>query len=230
MIVTQSGGPCVCKTEICDSDTDYNACLAVLKLDLITATAAVSGISSFLLGLFANLPISLAPGMGLNVYFTFMTVGAYGSGKVPYETALTAVFMEGVIFLVLSLLGIRQWLARMIPQSIKIAIGAGIGIFLAFIGLQSSAGIGLVGGNKDTIVALTGCIQDATGHCQPGTHMKSPTTWMGILGFFIITICLLYRIKGAVLFGMIFISVLSWIRGTPFTYFPYTPQGNEMFD
>ncbi|KAF9986353.1 hypothetical protein BGZ75_001938 [Mortierella antarctica] len=230
MIVAHSGGPCVCKSENCDSDPDFTACLAVFKLDLITATAAISGLSSLLLGLFANLPICLAPGMGLNVYFTYMTVGANGSGKVSYETALTAVFMEGIIFLVLSIVGIRQWLARLIPQSIKIATGAGIGIFLAFIGMQSSAGIGLIGSDKDTVVALTGCIRDATGACLPGTHMKSPTTWMGILGFVIISICLLFRVKGAVLIGMIFISVLSWIRGTPFTYFPYTPQGNEMFE
>ncbi|KAF9574295.1 hypothetical protein EC968_007064 [Mortierella alpina] len=230
MIVTHSGGPCVCKSENCTSDPEYTACLAVFRLDLITATAAISALSSLLLGLFANLPICLAPGMGLNVYFTYMTVGPHGSGKVSYETALTAVFMEGVIFLALSIFGVRQWLARLIPQSIKIATGAGIGIFLTFIGMQSSAGIGLIGSDKDTIVALTGCIREATGECLPGTHMRNPTTWMGILGFVIISICLLFRVKGAVLFGMIFISVLSWIRGTPFTYFPYTPEGNHAFE
>ncbi|CAO3574783.1 unnamed protein product [Mortierella alpina] len=229
MIVSHSGGPCKCKSEDCDTDPEYTACLAVFKLDLITATAAISAISSLLLGVFANLPICLAPGMGLNVYFTYMTVGAHGSGRVSYETALTAVFLEGVIFLALSLLGIRQWFARLIPHSIKIATASGIGLFLAFIGMQSSAGIGLIGSDKDTIVALAGCIRDAAGACVPGTQMKSPTTWMGILGFVIITLCLLFRVKGAVLIGMIFISVLSWIRNTPFTYFPYTPQGNEMF-
>ncbi|KAF9287369.1 hypothetical protein BGZ68_001925 [Mortierella alpina] len=229
-IVVETGGPCDCKAEDCNSDPEYNACLAVLHLDLITATIAISGLSSLLLGVFSNLPICLAPGMGLNVYFTYMTVGTHGSGKISYETALTAVFMEGVIFLALSVSGIRQWFARLIPKSIKIATGAGIGLFLTFIGMQSSAGIGLIGSDKDTIVALTGCIQDATGACIPGTHMRNPTTWMGILGFVIISVCLLFRVKGAVLLGMIFISVLSWIRGTPFTYFPYTPGGNERFD
>lgn len=92
--------------------------------------------------------------MGLNAYFTYNVVGYHGSGKVSYETAVAAVLIEGVIFFILSVFGIRQWLARIIPMSIKIAMGCGIGLYLSFIGLQSSAGIGLVGPDASTLVTL----------------------------------------------------------------------------
>ncbi|KAG0241832.1 permease family-domain-containing protein [Mortierella sp. GBAus27b] len=233
LIVTESGGTCVCTSTtdpICKDDPAYNDCLATLKLDMVTATAAIACISTFLMGLFANLPIGLAPGMGLNAYFTYTVVGFHGSKNIKYETALAAVFIEGILFILLSLFGVRQWLARLIPQSIKIATGAGIGLYLAFIGFQASAGIGLIGNDDATLVGLAGCVKDATGACEPGTHMRGPTTWMGIFGFVIISVCLLFRVKGAVLIGILTVSILSWIRGTTFTFFPYTPQGNSSFD
>ncbi|KAI1317249.1 hypothetical protein EDD11_008735, partial [Mortierella claussenii] len=236
LIVTDSGGPCICSnrgntTDVgCSTDPNYVNCLSTLKLDLVTATAAIACFSTLLMGLFANLPIGLAPGMGLNAYFTYTVVGFHGSKRISYETALAAVFIEGILFILLSLFGIRQWLARLIPQSIKIATGAGIGLYLMFIGVQSSAGIGLIGGDKATLVTLTGCVRDTAGGCVDGTHMRGPTTWMGIFGFIIISICLLYRVKGAVLVGILFISILSWFRGTTFTYFPYTEAGDAMFN
>lgn len=97
---------------------------------------------------------SLFFSMGLNAYFTYNVVGYHGSGKVSYQTAVAAVLIEGCIFLILSIFGIRQWLARVIPMSIKVAMGCGIGLYLCFIGLQSSAGIGLVGLDKSTLVTL----------------------------------------------------------------------------
>ncbi|KAF8939445.1 inner membrane protein yieG [Dissophora ornata] len=236
LIVTDSGGPCVCNnggntTDVgCFTDPAYSECLAILKLDLITATSAIACLSTFLMGVFANLPLGLAPGMGLNAYFTYTVVGFHGSNKISYETALAAVFIEGILFVILSLLGIRQWLARLIPQSIKVATGAGIGLFLMFIGVQSSAGIGLIGSDSATLVTLSGCVLDDTGACVDGTHMRSPTTWMGIFGFVIISVLLLYRVRGAVLVGILFISILSWFRNTTFTYFPYTEAGDAMFD
>ncbi|OZJ04138.1 hypothetical protein BZG36_02836 [Bifiguratus adelaidae] len=146
-IISDSGGPCVCTNATdpaCLEDQEYLDCVFVVKQDLITGTTVASIIATFLMGVLANLPLGLAPGMGLNAYFTYTVVGFHGTGKIPYETALAAVFIEGLIFIVLSVLGIRQWLARLIPMSIKIAMGAGIGMYLAFIGLQTSAGIGLV--------------------------------------------------------------------------------------
>ncbi|KAF9104442.1 hypothetical protein BGX29_001864 [Mortierella sp. GBA35] len=236
LIVTDSGGPCRCENGngnstdvLCLNDPAYNDCLATLKLDLITATATIACISTLLMGVFANLPIGLAPGMGLNAYFTYTVVGFHGSNKISYETALAAVFVEGLLFVLLSFFGVRQWLARLIPQSIKIASGAGIGLYLCFIGLQSAAGIGLIGGDPATLVRLDGCIKDTTGACIDGTHMRSPTTWMGIFGFILISIFLTLRIRGSVLYGILAISILSWIRGTEFTYFPDTPAGEAAF-
>jgi len=87
-------------------------CVQLIKRDLVTATAAIAALTSFCMGLFANLPIALAPGMGLNAYFAYTVVGFHGAGMVPYQVALTAVFVEGWVFVGLTLLGIRQWLAR----------------------------------------------------------------------------------------------------------------------
>jgi AGZA family xanthine/uracil permease-like MFS transporter len=79
----------------CDNDPDYYLCLGDLRRDLITATAAISALTSFCMGLFANMPIALAPGMGLNAYFSYNVVGYHGTGPVSYRLALTAVFVEG---------------------------------------------------------------------------------------------------------------------------------------
>lgn len=195
------------------------------------ATTIIAMISSTLIGVFANLPIGMAPGMGLNAYFTYTVVGFHGSGKVSYETALAAVFIEGIIFLVLSIFGVRQWLARIIPMSIKIAMGCGIGLYLCFIGLQASAGIGLVSLDTSTLVTLGGCPASAfvDGVCTSG-HMTNGTTYMGLLGLMIMAILLLYRVRGAILISIVFIAITSWPRNNAVTYFPDTVQGNLMFD
>ncbi|KAJ2712751.1 hypothetical protein H4R19_002594, partial [Coemansia spiralis] len=143
LIIADSGGPCDCDRAkfgaICSGDPAYTQCLQGLKQDIITATCAIACIACVLMGLLANLPIALAPGMGLNAYFAYTVVGFHGSGKVSYENALAAVCIEGIVFFVLSVVGLRQWFARMIPVALKTATGAGIGLYLAFIGLQSSA-------------------------------------------------------------------------------------------
>lgn len=170
--------------------------------------------------------------MGLNAYFTYTIVGYHGSGNVSYQTALAAVFIEGIIFFILSIFGVRQWLARVIPMSIKIAMGCGIGLYLCFIGLQSSAGIGLVTLDSSTLVTLGGCPKealDSQGVCQWG-HMTSPTMWMGILGLILMSMLLMYRVRGAILIAIIIIAITSWPRNSPITYFPYTASGDEMFN
>ncbi|CAG8713768.1 18634_t:CDS:2, partial [Racocetra fulgida] len=170
-------------SDLCVNDSDYLACQAIVKQDLITATAAVSCIATAIMGLFANLPLALAPGMGMNAYFTYTVVGFHGSGKIAYETAIAAVFVEGLLFVFLSVFGLRQLLARLIPMSIKIATGAGVGFFITFIGLQRSAGIALISHDPSTIVTLGGCpdqyYNKTTGICT-GHNMESPTTWLGI--------------------------------------------------
>ncbi|KAJ3266836.1 hypothetical protein HK104_006013, partial [Borealophlyctis nickersoniae] len=233
-ILTDSGGPCGCTAAppVCLADPAYQSCLAHIKKDYITATAAIAAISCVAMGLFSNLPIALAPGMGLNAYFAYQVVGFQGSGKVPYRTALAAVFIEGIIFMVLSAFGLRQLLAKAVPLSIKVATGGGIGLFLALIGSESSAGIGLVTGDNATLVALGGCPASSkdpvTGHCLSNT-MEGGATWLGILGLLLIGILLSFRVKGSILIGIIFISAISWFRNSAVTYFPYTEKGDAMF-
>ncbi|KAI0246035.1 permease family-domain-containing protein [Lactifluus subvellereus] len=234
-ILSDTGGNCECPTgDGCTSDATYLACVADVRRDLITSTAAVSALASCLMGLLANLPVGMAPGLGLNAYFTYSIVGFHGTGIVTYREALAAVFMEGWIFLLLSLLGIRQWLIRLMPQSLILAVGAGIGIFIAFIGL-SSGGLGVIGGDTVHFVGLGGCTEDhylpnLPGYCD-GAVMRNPTMWLGIFtGGFLTVFFMLYRVKGAILIGIFLTSIVSWVRGTPFTTFPYTDAGNTAFD
>jgi AGZA family xanthine/uracil permease-like MFS transporter len=117
-----------------------------------------------------------SPGMGLNAYFTYQVVGFHGTGPVSYRLALTAVFVEGFVFVFLSLIGMRQWLVKVIPSSIKVASGVGIGMFLTMIGMSAS-GIGLISGSPDTPTDIAGCspqYQDASGHCN-SHKMTDPT-------------------------------------------------------
>ncbi len=95
------------------------------------------------MGAFANMPIGVAPAMGVNAYFTYSVVGFRGTGSVTYQQALACVFIEGLIFVALSLLGVRQVLVKSLPPSLKTSMGVGIGLFLCFIGFQSAAGLGL---------------------------------------------------------------------------------------
>ncbi|KAJ5729220.1 xanthine/uracil permease [Penicillium malachiteum] len=189
-ITSETGGTCICPAESmedhCATNTEYLLCVQEVKRDLVTATAAIAALSTFCMGLFANLPIALAPGMGLNAYFAYTVVGVHGAGMIPYRVALTAVFVEGWVFFGLTLIGMRQWLARALPASIKLATGCGIGLYLALIGLTYSAGIGLVQGATDTPIELAGCVNAPqyldpdTGLCLNSEKMRSATMWVGI--------------------------------------------------
>ncbi|TGZ81068.1 putative nucleoside transporter [Ascodesmis nigricans] len=237
-ITADSGGTCVCQfTEedpICEKNVEYLLCKGIVQRDLVTATAAIAALTSFLMGLGANIPISCAPGMGLNAYFAYQVVGYHGTGPISYNLALTAVFVEGFIFIALSIFGLRQWLARAIPRSIKLATGAGIGLYLAIIGLTYSAGIGAITGSKATPVELAGCkpefLDEITGVCT-GPKMRNPTLWIGIFCGGIFTAFLMaYRVKGAIIAGIALVSIISWPRVSEVTYFPYTPVGQARFD
>lgn len=239
-ITSETGGTCVCPPEsmddFCDTNSEYLLCVQEIKRDIVTATAAIAALSTFCMGLFANLPIALAPGMGLNAYFAYTVVGRHGNGLVPYSVALTAVFVEGWVFFGLTLIGMRQWLARALPSSIKLATGVGIGLYLALIGLTYSAGIGLVQGAQDTPIELAGCYNSDenfgdNGLCLSSTKMRSPTMWVGIFcGGVFTAMLMMYRIKGAVIAGILLVSIISWPRTTPVTYFPYTELGTSSFD
>ncbi|KAL2074555.1 hypothetical protein VTL71DRAFT_8333 [Oculimacula yallundae] len=250
-ILSESGATCICNNKSdpsCSKDLEYARCLigrvfpsygsqvlilGGIKRDLTTATAAIAGLGSVAFGFITNLPVALAPGMGLNAYFTYQVVGFHGTGSVSYELALTAVFIEGLIFLFLSLIGMRQWLVKVIPASVKVASGVGIGIFLTEIGMSYS-GIGLISGSNVTPTDLAGCppqyIDVYTGRCS-SHKMQNPTLWIGIMGGGVLTAFLMsYRIKSAIIIGIAFVSVISWPRNTTFTFFPHTEAGDSKFN
>jgi adenine/guanine/hypoxanthine permease len=191
--------------------------------------------------------------MGLNAYFTYQVVGVHGSGSVPYRLALTAVFVEGFIFIFLSLIGMRQWLVKLVPASLKIAATAGIGLFLTLIGLSTTAGVGLISGGSSTPLELAGCPSqylDAFGQCQSHKLLDPRVcvplavcresqlilcfvkkVWIGICcGGMVTGLLMMYRVKGAIFYGIAIVSIMSWPRGTSFTAFPYTAAGQEGFD
>ncbi|PON23189.1 MFS transporter, AGZA family, xanthine/uracil permease [Trichoderma gamsii] len=236
-ILSQTGGTCDCDLKNkfqCDTIPAYADCKEEVRRDLITATAAIAGLASLFFGLLTNLPVALAPGMGLNAYFAYQVVGSNGSGSISYRTALTAVFFEGIIFIFLALTGMRQWLVKLIPTTMKTATGVGIGFLLTEIGLSSSSGIGAItGGSTSTPLALGGCppdmINPETGACNAG-QMTNPTMWLAVFCGGIVTAFLMaFRIKYALVIGVALVSIISWPRNTPVTYFPDTPEGDSRF-
>ncbi|CAL1381289.1 unnamed protein product [Linum trigynum] len=232
----------------------YSACLDRIRKDLIVATVASSLIGCVIMGAFANLPLALAPGMGSNAYFAYTVVGFHGSGNVSYQSALAAVFIEGLIFLAISAVGLRARIAKLVPKPVRISSSAGIGLFLAFIGLQSNQGIGLVGYSSSTLVTLGACPKSSRASLAPviamangtvslipgGTvsgdilclrgRMESPTFWLGIVGFIIIAYCLVKNIKGAMIYGIVFVTAVSWFRHTKVTAFPDDSAGDAAFE
>ena len=160
---------------------------------VFVATCLAAALGCFIMAFLANWPIGMAPGMGLNAFFAFGVVGAMGY---TWQQALGAVFVSGVIFLVLSASGLRKWLIEGIPKSLRAAIVAGIGLFLALIALKSA---GIVVGNDATLVSQG--------------DLSSPTVLLAILGFFIIAVLDAMKIKGAILIGILAITVLSAILG-----------------
>ncbi len=159
---------------------------------VFVATCLAAALGSLIMGLYANYPFGLAPGMGLNAYFTYGVVLGMG---MAWQTALGAVFISGILFLIISLLPIREWIINAIPMTLKMAISAGIGLFLAIIALKSA---GVVVNSDATLVTLG--------------DLTQPSTVLATLGF-VIMVALSYRkVPGAVLIGILAVSVL----GVPF--------------
>lgn len=150
-----NAGTIMCKSF---SDPGWMACVEDAKRSLIAATAICSFVSCILMGVAANMPLILAPGMGINAYFTYNVVGFWNfNGMLTYKEALATVFVEGWIFLAISLVGVRARLISIVPPSIMYATATGIGFFLSFIGFQGSEGIGLITYDGATLVKLGGC-------------------------------------------------------------------------
>lgn len=209
----------------------YENCLAKTRSDLIVATVLSAMIGSFAMGILANLPLGLAPGMGANAYLAYNLVGFHGSGSISYQTAMAVVLVEGCAFLAISAFGLRAQLARLIPQPVRLACAAGIGLFIAFVGLQLHQGVGLVGPDPSTLLTITACADNdpVTGACIGG-KMRSPTFWLGLAGFLITCYGLMKEIKGSMIYGILFVTLISWIRGTAVTYFPPSPQGDAKYN
>ncbi|HLV27790.1 MAG TPA: NCS2 family permease [Burkholderiaceae bacterium] len=160
---------------------------------VFVATCLAAALGSIIMALVANWPIGMAPGMGLNAFFAFTVVGALGYS---WQQALGAVFISGVIFLIITITGIRGWLVAGIPRSLRSAIAAGIGLFLAIIALTSS---GIVVASPATKIALG--------------NLTEPAALYTILGFFIIAALDALRIRGAILIGIMVVTLLSMALG-----------------
>jgi len=158
---------------------------------VLIATALAAGIGSILMGLIANLPFALAPGMGMNAYFTYTVVNQM---HIPWQTALAAVFLDGVIFLILSLLPFRSRMIEDIPYNIKLAAAAAIGLFIAFIGFKNA---GLIHANPATLVEMGPVYRPATG--------------LMIFGLILMTTLLHRKVKGALLWGMLAVTALGFL-------------------
>lgn len=161
------------------------------------ATCLAAAIGTAIMGLYANYPVALAPGMGLNAYFAFGVVLGMGH---TWQVALGAVFISGVIFLIISVLPIREAIINSIPYSQKLAIGAGIGLFLGLIGLKEA---GMVVDHPATLVGLG--------------KVAAPTVLMAILGFLLIAILDYRKLPGAIIVGILVVTVLGIALGlSPF--------------
>lgn len=160
---------------------------------LITATALITIFSTVLNGLWANTPVAMSVGMGLNAYFTFgLCIGM----KVPWQTALGVVFLSGVIFVVLSFTNFRMWIIRSIPLDLRRAISAGIGTFISFVAFQQ---MGFIVNNDAVLVGIG--------------NFKDPNVLLGVLGLFLVICFWAWKIKGAFILAVLATSVIAWVLG-----------------
>jgi AGZA family xanthine/uracil permease-like MFS transporter len=157
------------------------------------ATCLAAGFASILMGASANMPLALAPGMGLNAYFAFTVVGAMG---VPWPVALGCVFISGVAFLLLTFAGIRQLIIAAIPQYLFAAVAGGIGLFIGFIGFKNA---GIVVSDEATSVALG--------------NLRAPSAALALLGLAIVAALAAWKVRGAILIGIVATTLAGWALG-----------------
>lgn len=167
------------------------------KTAVLMATAISSFIGSMCMAFMANYPFALAPGMGLNAYFTFTVCMQYG---VPWRTGLFAVFIEGVVFIILSLTNIREAIFNAIPSTLRLAVSGGIGLFIAFIGFQDA---GLIVSNNNTLVAYIDFSKDF--------FNSGMAAIFAITGVFITGILLVKKVRGGILFGILITWIIAMI-------------------
>ena len=160
---------------------------------VFVATCLAAAFGSLLMGVLANYPIGLAPGMGQNAFFTYGIV--LGSGH-TWQAALGAVFVSGLLFLLISVLPVRAWIINAIPKNLKLGISAGIGLFIAFIALKNA---GIVVANPATLVGFGDLTQFSS--------------VMALVGLFLIAVLVSVQFKGAIIVGMIGVSIVGWLIG-----------------
>jgi AGZA family xanthine/uracil permease-like MFS transporter len=162
-----------------------------MPLAAVTAATCLSAaFGSILMGVVARYPIALAPGMGLNAYFTYTVCLKM---HIPWQTALGAVFLSGIIFLALTAAGIRQMILRSIPHELYAAVASGIGLFIAFIGFRNS---GLVIGDPETLVGLG--------------NLRNPTTALALFGLILMVALEVKKVRGAILLGVLSTTAFAW--------------------
>lgn len=160
---------------------------------VFTATAIASALGCLIMGIVAKYPIAIAPGLGVNAFFAYSVVIGM---KIPWQTALAGVFIAAVVFFIITIFKLREMIIDAIPQSLKLAMAAGIGLFIAFIGLHDG---GLIVADKATTVAF--------GPLNVGT------TWLTIFGLIVTIILMVRKIPGAIFIGMVLTSILGMITG-----------------
>jgi AGZA family xanthine/uracil permease-like MFS transporter len=170
------------------------------------ATCASAAFASILMGLLADYPLALAPGMGLNAYFTFTVVKGMG---VPWQVALGCVFLSGVAFLLMTFVGIRQLIVSSIPRPLYSAVAGGIGLFIAFIGLKEA---GIIVASPATTVTLG--------------DLHAPAALLTLFGLTLIAVLNIWKVTGAVMIGILATTALSWIFG----FSSFAPQPYQLAD
>ena len=180
---------------------------------VFTATVIASVIATLFMAFTANLPIALAPGMGLNAFFTFTVVGSMGY---TWQLALTAVFVEGIVFVLLSLFKVREAIINAIPSNLKRSVAVGIGLFIALIGFSNA---GIVVGDAGTIIGLT-------------DNVTSGEPFLALLGFIIMIVLYTLRFPGAILIGIIITTILGipfGITKVPESWSPFSAPHAPLF-
>jgi AGZA family xanthine/uracil permease-like MFS transporter len=157
------------------------------------ATCLAAGFGCILMGIASNYPIALAPGMGLNAYFTYTVVRGMG---IPWETALGCVFLSGAAFLILTVAGVRQLIIKAVPRSLFSAVAGGVGLFIAFIGLSDA---GVIVAKHGTMVGLG--------------SLTTPTAALSMLGLVVIASLQARGVKGAMLIGILATAAIAWMFG-----------------
>lgn len=181
------------------------------KNALITATIIAAAFGTALAGFYANVPFAMAPGMGLNAFFAYSLVLG---NQINWQTALGVVFLSGILFLILTLFGIRKWIIKAIPVHLRLATAAGIGLFITFIGFQN---LGIVSDHPATLVSL---------------GKFSITVILGLTGLAVIIIMEVRKIKGAILSGIIITTILGVALGQvhlPESFFSAPPSLSPLF-